>query len=143
MDANMELLDSIYQNSEMGILATRELLEASKDSRFRDHLSTQLEEYRAINDEARQLIDEKGARTKELNPIAQATSRFTINAKTLMDSSTSHMAEMMMQGSTMGIVDATKNLRRYSHAEKPIRSLAEKLLRTEESNVEHIKEFLS
>jgi hypothetical protein len=143
MDDNIELLESVYQNSEMGAHAVRQLLDRTEDDDFRGHLHTQLEEYRAINDEARELLHERGEEAKDLNPLAQATSRFTIGAKTMMDSSTSHMAEMMMQGSTMGIVDATKNLKRYSRAEKPVRSLAEKLLRTEESNVEHIKGFLS
>ncbi|MFR2445390.1 MAG: hypothetical protein ACLS7Y_01565 [Thomasclavelia spiroformis] len=41
-----------------------------------------------------------------------------INMQTLTDKSTSHIAEMMMIGSTMGIINAIRNIADYNHAKK-------------------------
>ena len=43
-----------------------------------------------------------------------------INMQTLTDKSTSHIAEMMMIGSTMGIINAIRNIADYNHAKKDI-----------------------
>jgi hypothetical protein len=143
MDGNTELLNYIYQNSEMGIAAIDQLNQSAKDDAFLKQLNTQRKEYTAINKQAREMLHERGHTEKDLSAMTQLASHFVIGAKTLADSSTAHMAEMMMKGSTMGIIEAAKNLKKYDDADKPVLSLAEKLLRTEESNVEHIKPFLS
>jgi len=59
-----------------------------------------------------------------------------------MDKSTSHIAEMLIIGSTMGVIDAIKNIRKYQSAEPNIISLMERLLRFEENNIEQLKTFL-
>ncbi len=142
MDGNTELLNYIYQNSQMGLHSIEQLLKKTEDGKFKNHLSTQHEEYKAINTQARELLKEKGHEEKDLGAMAKLTTQFSINVNTLTDHSPSHMAEMMMQGSTMGIIDATKNLNKYANADEAIISLGRKLLRTEESNVEHLKGFL-
>jgi hypothetical protein len=54
----------------------------------------------------------------------------------------SHIAEMMIQGSTMGIIDITKNLKEYADADKDISALANRLLKFEQQNIEEMKKFL-
>lgn len=42
----------------------------------------------------------------------------------------------------MGIIDATKNIQKYNDAGKEILQLADKLLKTEQNNIEQLKPFL-
>lgn len=49
---------------------------------------------------------------------------------------------MIIQGSTMGIVDITKKLKEYSVADMDISALAERLLKLEQQNVDEMKKFL-
>ena len=66
----------------------------------------------------------------------------SISMKTLMDKTPCHISEMLIQGSTMGIIEATKNLQIYKGADKGILDLADKLLKTEQNNIEQLKPFL-
>lgn len=60
----------------------------------------------------------------------------------MTDRSVSHLAEMLIIGSNMGVIDAIKNLRKYSDAEAEIRNLMTRLLAFEEHNIEQLKKFL-
>ena len=65
-----------------------------------------------------------------------------INLQTMTDKTNSNIAEMLMIGSNMGIINAIKNLKKYQNAEAEIRNLMEKLLKFEENNVQDLKAFL-
>lgn len=65
-----------------------------------------------------------------------------INMQTMTDNSASHIAEMLIIGSNMGIINAVKNMKKYSDAEPTILKLMERLLKFEENNVQQLKEFL-
>ena len=65
-----------------------------------------------------------------------------INMQTLTDKTASHIAEMLIVGSNMGIISAIKNLKKYQNADSGIRKLMERLLKFEEDNVQELKEFL-
>ena len=62
--------------------------------------------------------------------------------KTMRDHSTSKIAEMMIQGNTRGMTKSLQCLDQYSGEDKEVKALAEKLLRTEEANIEQMKPFL-
>ena len=70
------------------------------------------------------------------------TTYIMINMKTLTDKSPSHLSEMLIQGSTMGIIDATKRINQYDDADKDVLDLANRLLEFEKDNQEEWKKFL-
>lgn len=43
-----------------------------------------------------------------------------INLNTLVNKTSSHISEMLIQGSTMGIIDITKRIKEYPNANKEI-----------------------
>ena len=59
-----------------------------------------------------------------------------------IDSTSSHMAEMVMQGSTIGIIDIIRALNEYNAAAEEVKELGKKLLKTEENNFEEMKAYL-
>ena len=61
---------------------------------------------------------------------------------TLTDKSARHMAEMLIQGSTMGIVDLTKAIRDNPGAGRDALALADRLLRSMQRDVEELKSYL-
>lgn len=81
--------------------------------------------------------DEKGISTFE-----KIRTYLTINIQTLTDKSTSHIAEMMMIGSTMGIVNAIRTLTDYNHAQNDILKLMETLKEFEEKSYHDLQEFI-
>lgn len=142
MNGNTELLNFIYQNSEMGVTTIKQLLDISTNQEFNQLLRSQLKEYIEINKQTRALLNQNGCDEKGLSKLEKMRTYMTISLQTLTDRSPSHIAEMMIIGSNMGILDATKNLKHYTDADKDIKSLMNRLLKFEENNVQQLKEFL-
>ncbi len=142
IDQNTEFLNYIYQNSQMGITTTEQLSSKTEDINFKNQLNSQLKEYQSINHEAAEQLHNSSQIEKGIPKTQEVATYMSITMKTLTDHSPSHISEMMMQGSIMGIIDVTKNLKKYASAANEVKSLASKLLQTEESNIESLKSFL-
>lgn len=143
MSKDLEMLGVIYQNAEMGKDTITHLIEITDSVDFRKRLEAQLIEYQGIFDRADQAIQQQKKTVEGIGSFAKISSYMMINFKTLADKSPSHIAEMMIQGSTMGIVDMTKKIKELQSEVSPeVLKLAEKLLKTEQSNVEEMKKFL-
>ena len=66
-----------------------------------------------------------------------------IDVKMMADSSPSHVAKMLIQGSNMGIIDAQKRIHEYKGEANPeALKLMKHLQEFEEKNVERLKEYL-
>lgn len=143
MSDTYKLLECIYKGSQMGINAIDNVIHSIKeDQSILDELKTQLEEYKIINDKAKTMLHEYGAEEKGINPMAKISSDISTKVNTIIDSSTSHIAEMMMQGNAMGIIKIIKAMNEYSDADEKAKDLGNKLLDTEQSNFEKMKKFL-
>ncbi|MEG2924299.1 MAG: hypothetical protein RR848_07505 [Oscillospiraceae bacterium] len=142
MNGNTELLNFIYQNSQMGIVSIKQLLDIAQNAKFKMQLNAQYEEYKKINNTALKLLNENGCDEKGISAMDKMKTYLMVNMQTLTDKTCSHIAEMLIIGSNMGIVSATKNLKKYSNAKPDIISLMNKLLEFEENNVQRLKAFL-
>lgn len=142
MDSNTEFLEYIYQNSKMGIETINQLLDVVEDKEFAKHLHSQLHEYQEISKMAIEKLKQYGHEEKDIGAMQKITAYMTIGMKTLINKTPSHISEMMIQGSTMGIIEATKNINKYTDANSDVLSLANQLLKTEQNNVEQLKKFL-
>ena len=91
------------------------------------------------SDQVIQMADHelKGQKT-----IDKLSTNMMINFQTIKDKSPSHLAGMMVQGNTMGVIDMTKALRQNANADAPVLSLGERLLQMQRDNVEEMKTYL-
>ncbi|SDO11177.1 hypothetical protein [Acetanaerobacterium elongatum] len=142
MNGNAELLNFIYQNAQMGTETIKQILDIVKDDDFSKHLSTQYDEYKQILSEARTLLNQNGYDEKGISAFEKLRTYLSINMQTLTDQTPSHISEMLIIGSNMGVVNAIKNLKHYPNADAHIRSLMERLLQSEENNIQQLKIFL-
>ena len=139
---NEELLDYVYQNAEMGVNSISKLMEITDDAEFMRQLDTQKTEYTAMKNDAEKLLRESGLTEDDLSAFDRARTYVMINMQTIKDKSTSHIAEMLMQGSTMGIVQALRKLRKYTQVDEAVQKLMKKLLEMEERNFEQLKKYV-
>ena len=139
---NEELLDYVYQNAEMGVNSISKLMEITDDAEFMRQLDTQKNEYTAMKNDAEKLLREKGMTEDDLSAFDRARTYIMINMQTIKDKSVSHIAEMLMQGSTMGIVQALRKLREYTQVDEAVQKLMKKLLEMEEHNFEQLKKYV-
>lgn len=142
MSGNAELLNFIYQNSQMGVDTLNQLLDITEDEAFKIHLRSELDEYREINTTAKVLLNTNGYDEKGITTLDKIKTYLMINMQTMMDKTTSHIAEMLITGSNMGVVDAIRNIDQYQDAEKDIIALMKKLLKFEEDNIKQLKMFV-
>ena len=73
---------------------------------------SRLEDYSA---EIGKMIAGEGIEAKEENVVSRMAAKMGMSMNTMMDSTTNHIAEMMMEGYTMGIADMTKDIREYEN----------------------------
>ena len=142
MNGNIELLNYIHQNSEMGQNTLTQLIGIVEDNSFKEVLQSQFNEYKKIFDLSEEKIKEQNKQAKEINTFSKISTYMMINLKTLTNKSPSHISEMLIQGSTMGIIDITKKINEYNSANKEILDLADNLLKFEQNNIEELKKFL-
>ncbi|MCI8514643.1 MAG: hypothetical protein HFI93_08495 [Lachnospiraceae bacterium] len=142
MSANKELLNDIYQNAEMGILTIPQLLEIAKDEDFRRVLNSQLKEYREISGEALRLMGKRQIEPEDLGTFTKIRTDLMTQFQTLTDSSVSHLAEMMVQGNTMGSTAIVRRIHEHPQADEEVLKLAKRLQKTTEDNTEQIRKFL-
>lgn len=143
MNGNEELLNYVYQNSQMGQDTINKLIPMTKDERFQARLKEQLNDYRAIHDKADQLLRQNGSTGKGIAVMQKVTAYMMIDLQTLIDPSTAHLAKMMIKGSTMGVIEAEKNIRTYTDAEPQMVDLCKELLKLEQDNIDKLKPFLA
>ena len=142
MNGNAELLNFIYQNSQMGVDTIKQLLDIVEDENFKNHLESQFNEYKEIHTSAKLLLNKNGYDEKGVSAFDQIKTYLMINLQTLTDKTSSHISEMLIIGSNMGVIDAIKNLKRYHDAEGDIVKLMEKLKIFEEINIQQLKNYL-
>jgi hypothetical protein len=142
LNGKAELLNFVYQNAQMGVNTIQQLIGIAEDEEFKNHLKAQLEEYEAILGQVKMALVESGHDEKGLGALEKIRTYLMINMQTMTDKSASHIAEMLMIGSNMGIINAIKNLKKYKDVDPKSRELMEKLLNIEEDNVQQLKKFL-
>lgn len=143
MNGNAELLNFVYQNSQMGVTTLTQLMDIVKDEEFKKRLESQYNEYKEIHKAAREMLNKNGYDEKGIDAFERIRTYMMINMQTMFDKSSSHIAEMLIIGSNMGVIDAVKNIKKYrEEAEQDIINLMERLLRFEENNIQQLKEFL-
>ena len=148
MEANVEMLNYISQNAEMGVTSITKLLDVceGKDqctSEFRKLMESQLNDYRDIYKTSEKLLNERDKEPKGIGAFREASTYCMINMKTMMNKTPGHISEMLMQGSVMGISQITKKLDEYKDfVDKDVYSLGEKLLKVEDRNLADCRKFL-
>lgn len=142
MISEPELLNHIYQTAEMGCSGIRSVIKYAGEPQLRNTLHSQLSEYREIQASAENMLKQRGRKAKGIPKIAKLSSESMAAMKTRIDHSATKIAEMMIQGSTMGVTKSIRTMRDCSLHDSAVESLANKLLKTEERNIEQMKVFL-
>ena len=139
---NLNLLEAAVQNTEMGKNTLEQIVPMAEDARFRAELLRERSIYRELNREAHAAIEACGGSAQGQSAIAKLNTRMGIGMKTLTDKSTRNLAEMLTQGSGMGVVDCIKSQKDYPNAAPGAKRLMQKLQDFEEDNRVKLEQFL-
>ena len=142
MNHDTQMLQGICKSTEMGQSGIRSVMKSAKDPAMQRALASQLREYDAIHHQADRLLQGRGESAKRIPGMAIAFSRMSAGMKMARDSSSSAIAEMMIQGNTKGMVKSMRQNRALHALDPKVSGLNNRLLQTELSNIEQMKAFL-
>lgn len=108
---NLNLLEAVVQNTEMGKNTLEQILPMTSDVQFKAELLRQRNIYHQLNQEAHTAIEACGGSAQGQSTMAKLNTKMGIGLKTLTDKSTRNLAEMLTQGSGIGVVDCVKAAR--------------------------------
>ncbi|MBR2375647.1 MAG: hypothetical protein IKA88_05110 [Clostridia bacterium] len=138
-----EALAEIYRNCELALQSISNILPAVEDRDLKAELTYQHEEYERFSAKAMMLAKNKGIELKEPNPLKKAMMWGSIKMNTLMNNAREHIADMMIQGTVMGITALRTTAGDVSeHGDPEIRELLDELIRAEEEFEKKWKGYL-
>jgi len=139
---DIEMLNNIRKTTEMGQYGINSVINYASDTELYRALKQQMTEYDKICDTADRMLRERGKMGSHVGTMAKVSSDISAAMNMMVSPTVSKIAEMMIKGSTMGITKNIKNIHKYDGMSEDIRALADKLVATEQDNIEQMKKFL-
>lgn len=140
---DIEMLKTITETADMGRDSLNHLLDKDINPQLKDVLQKQYNEYNRVFKRAEELLNDNGKSSQKIGAPIKMYSHMISNMKTMTaKNSTSEIAEMVIQGSTMGVTEMTKILHEYKGNNQNIRDLAQNHILTEQTNIEEMKKYL-
>ncbi len=137
-----EMLQFILKNAEMGCLGINDVKSYADNTDLRNALRSQNLEYGHIYHNAYNILKNRGYSPNKISRFVSSMASAKAKRELKNDSSDSHIAEMMIQGNTMGVQKIAQHIRQYSGNNELVNNLADKLMSTEQANIEEMKSFL-
>lgn len=144
MSGDKELLEYLNENITMGLEALDTLTKKleSTDNKIKSNVDKAYIEY---EDFAKRLakISKDTVPTKKGNLLAIMMTKIGTNTEFMKDNSDSKIAEMLIQGYNMGLLDITKKMKKYKgDISKDVLELAQDYKSMMEKGIKDIKGFL-
>lgn len=137
-----KLIDAAYKNTRMASFAIDCIIDKIKDNKLEELLRKQNDFYLDTTEELEKLSQEYNHKPIDINILLKGSSFASINMKTMMDSTTAHLAEMLVQGTTMGITDMIKSQGEFPVNNAKLKKITNSIISCEEKFVESLKDFL-
>lgn len=139
---DIAIYKSVQKNTEMAMKA----IETIEPKVYENELALLLEktnrQYADIHEKAVSGLQEAKIEPKKAGGLEQMMLVGGITGNTLFNTSTSHIAELMIKGSNMGILDLTKALNHNPNGGEKSMELANELMHMENRNLEEYKKYL-
>ena len=126
----------------MGMDSISNVSQKVQDDRFKQDLKCQYDKYNQILNNVNNELSNYDAFPKELNPMQKAMGWMSIEMNTISDKSNSKIAEMMLQGTNMGIIEGVKLLNNNPDAPKQTKNILNEFIKFQENTVEQLKKYL-
>lgn len=141
-NTNLYVLNEVHKGAKMGMDSISTVSEKVSEPNFKDNLSFQYTQYGDILDSVNEIYKKYGTIPKDDNPMAEVMAWSGIQINTISDKSNSHIADMLIQGTTMGIIEGRKLLNQNPNIDQDVRQVLDTFVKMQENNVEKLKTFL-
>ena len=137
-----ELTNRVYENVRMASYAIDCLIEKIENKKLEELLRKQNKYYLSMVVKIEKFAKSMNFELKDINPILKGMSYISIKTKTMMNNDSPKFAEMLIQGTTMGITDTLKAMSEFKSRNEELKNITEDIVSHEEEFVDSLKTFL-
>ena len=145
MDRNdLNVLDEVNKGCTMGMDAIEFVSKKVGDEDFRKTLGIEYNKYKDISRRVNSLYDEADTRKDphETGGMNKVMTWWGIQMKSMNDKSNSNLAELLINGTNMGIIEGRRLLNQNPNINQDIHTLLDEYVKMQERSVETLKSFL-
>lgn len=142
MDSPQYILNEINKGIKMGMDSISGVSEKVQDDNFKKDLKFEYDKYNDILNKVNNELSNYDDFPKELNPMQKAMGWMSIEMNTLDDKSNSKIAEMMLKGTNMGIIEGVKLRNNNPNTDENVKNILNEFIKFQENNVEQLKKYL-
>ena len=118
------------------------ILDKVTDEKLKKELNKQYEDYKTINEKICELYPEYSSKEPhKTNAMNKVMTWYGIEMRTMKDDTTSKLAELLMQGTNMGIIEG-RRLLNHNNTDDDVKDLLQEYVDMQEEAVEKLKKFL-
>lgn len=143
MKEDINALDELNKGALMGAYSINYILEKVEDKKLVKILEGQLKSYKKISNRIEEIYpkyDKEGAPHK-VNTMEKMMTYWGIEMKTMKEETTSKIAELLIKGTNMGIIEGRRILNNKK-IDKSVHEIAEDFTTLGENYVESLKKYL-
>lgn len=145
MDDTQELLTYLYQDADMALNTLTLLINKinKKDNKIKKTVEGLIKGYENYLVKIKSYMKENNYEIQAKPLISKMGAYMGINMEVMKDNSDSRMADMLIQGLNMGVINVTKKIDTYKgDVPKEVLSLAKEFKKFQEEGVEFLKKYL-
>ena len=142
MNETIQLLQDVARNARTGEAAIDQLREKVESAEMRSELDREREQYRAAARDAESALAAAGGHSEGVSMMQKAGMWVGTQMNTLTDRSNAHIAEMVIQGATMGIIEMTKARNTCPDADADAAGLASRFIVEQNDIIDRQKAYL-
>lgn len=139
---SINVLDELNKGACMGIDSINFIFDKIENKKLKEVLSDQVDYYKSITDKIGELYPEYSEKEPhETSAMNKAMTWWGIEMQTMMDKSDEKIAELLLKGTNMGIIEGRKLLN-HKDTDPEVEELIEEYIGVQEEIVEKLKKFL-
>lgn len=137
-----ELLNVIWKNAHIAMQAISDVSPETDNEEMKRELADEYDGYERFVSSVRAYMQERGIEPKDVNFVKKTMMTMGVKMNAMKDDSRSHIAEMMIKGTVMGITELGELLSSNSQASEEVLNFANELKSIEEEYEERLKNLL-
>ena len=138
----IKLLRECDAGIKMGVASIDDVIDHVQSEDFRSKLNYCKDEYAQLQTEVENLLNKYHDDGKDPNPVAKGMSWMKTNMKLAMEKTDAAIADLMTDGSNMGVKSLNRYLNQYKAADEVSKDITKRLIKLGEKLTTDIRPFL-
>ena len=142
MNDTAKICREISDSADMGKLALSRLIKRCRDASFCSVMADMFANYHELYSDAQELMRELGRHDSGASPRQTKPMLIGLALNTAIDSTPSHLSEMLVQGCAMSLINIARAENECVRADAKAMCLCKRARRNEQENIQRLLKFV-